>query len=31
MLKPIIEIDGARFDTLDSFWDEISVHVIPGS
>jgi RNAse (barnase) inhibitor barstar len=29
--KPVIEIDGARFDTLDGFWDEISAHVIPGA
>jgi len=31
MPKPIIEIDGTRFDSLDGFWDEISVHVIPGA
>jgi len=31
MLKPIIEIDGARFNTLDSFWDEISARLIPGA
>lgn len=31
MLKPIIEIDGARFDTLEGFWDEISTRVIPGT
>ena len=31
MLKPIIEIDGARFNTLDSFWDEISTRLIPGA
>jgi RNAse (barnase) inhibitor barstar len=31
MLKPIIEIDGARFDTLEGFWDEISTRVIPGA
>jgi hypothetical protein len=30
MLKPIIEIDGARFDTLEGFWDEVSAHLIPG-
>lgn len=29
MPKPIIEIDGARFNTLDIFWDEISTHLIP--
>jgi len=31
MLKPTIEIDGARFNTLDNFWDEISAHLIPGA
>jgi RNAse (barnase) inhibitor barstar len=31
MLKAIIEIDGARFNTLDDFWDEISTRVIPGA
>jgi RNAse (barnase) inhibitor barstar len=31
MPKPIIEIDGARFDTLEGFWDEISGRLIPGS
>ena len=31
MPKPIIEIDGARFNTLDSFWDEISARLIPGA
>jgi RNAse (barnase) inhibitor barstar len=30
MLKPIIEIDGARFDTLEGFWDEVSAHLILG-
>ena len=28
--KPIIEIDGARFDDLEGFWDEVSTHLIPG-
>lgn len=28
--KPIVEIDGTRFDTLDGFWDEISARLIPG-
>src|SRR6267143_7222749 len=31
MLKPIIEIDGSRFDTLNGFWEEISVLLIPGA
>ena len=31
MPKPIIEIDGVRFNTLDSFWDEISARLIPGA
>jgi RNAse (barnase) inhibitor barstar len=31
MLKPIIEIDGSRFDTLNGFWEEISVRLIPGA
>ena len=31
MLKPIIEIDGARFNTLGSFWDEISARLILGA
>jgi RNAse (barnase) inhibitor barstar len=30
MMKPTIEIDGARFDSLDGFWNEISTRVIPG-
>jgi hypothetical protein len=25
MLKPTIEIDGARFDSLAGFWSEISI------
>jgi len=29
--KPIIEIDGTRFDTLDGFGDEISARLIPGA
>jgi RNAse (barnase) inhibitor barstar len=29
--KPIVEIDGARFNTLDGFWDEISARLIPGA
>ncbi len=31
MPKPIIEIDGSRFDTLNDFWEEISVRLIPGA
>jgi len=31
MLKPTIEFDGARFNTLDGFWDEISARLIPGA
>jgi len=31
MLKPIIEIDGSRFDILNGFWEEISVLLIPGA
>jgi RNAse (barnase) inhibitor barstar len=31
MSKPIIEIDGSRFDTLDDFWEEISARLIPGA
>jgi RNAse (barnase) inhibitor barstar len=31
MLKPTIEIDGSRFDTLNDFWEEISVSLIPGT
>jgi RNAse (barnase) inhibitor barstar len=31
MTKPIIEIDGSHFDSLDTFWDEISVRLIPGA
>ncbi len=30
MTKPVIEIDGLRFDNLDDFWEEISTHIIPG-
>jgi RNAse (barnase) inhibitor barstar len=30
MLKPTIEIDGAKFDSLSGFWTEISTRVIPG-
>ena len=30
MPKPTIEIDGARFDSLDGFWSEISTRLIPG-
>ena len=30
MPKPIIEIDGARFDGLGDFWHEISTRMIPG-
>lgn len=30
MTKPLIEIDGARFDGLSGFWNEISTRVIPG-
>jgi RNAse (barnase) inhibitor barstar len=28
---PVIEIDGARFDDLQGFWDEISRKLIPGA
>jgi RNAse (barnase) inhibitor barstar len=31
MPKPIIEIDGSRFDTLEDFWEEISARLIPGA
>jgi len=31
MAKPTIEIDGARFNSLDSFWDEISIRILPGT
>jgi hypothetical protein len=27
--KPILEIDGARFDDLDGFWDEVSRWLVP--
>jgi RNAse (barnase) inhibitor barstar len=30
MAKPLIEIDGTRFDSLNGFWNEISSRVIPG-
>jgi hypothetical protein len=29
--KPIIEINGTRFDNLEGFWDEISARLIPGA
>jgi RNAse (barnase) inhibitor barstar len=29
--KPIIEIDGTRFHTLDGFWNEISTRLIPAA
>jgi RNAse (barnase) inhibitor barstar len=29
--KPTLEIDGARFSTLDEFYDEISRSLIPGA
>jgi RNAse (barnase) inhibitor barstar len=29
--KPTLEIDGAAFDDLAGFWDEISRKLIPGS
>jgi hypothetical protein len=28
--KPVLEIDGARFDDLEGFWDEVSERLIPG-
>jgi RNAse (barnase) inhibitor barstar len=28
--KPVIEIDGLRFDGLDGFWNEVSAKLIPG-
>lgn len=31
MPKPVLEIDGARFDDLEGFWDEVSERLIPGS
>jgi RNAse (barnase) inhibitor barstar len=31
MPKPTIEIDGARFDSLEGFWSEISTRIIPGA
>src|SRR5262245_50773265 len=30
MSKPTLEIDGARFSTLEEFYDEISRQIIPG-
>ena len=27
MPKPIIEIDGSRFETLDDFWEEVSARL----
>lgn len=29
--KPVLEIDGARFDSLDGFYDEVSSALIPGA
>lgn len=31
MLKLVIEIDGARLDTLTDFQEEVSEHAIPGA
>jgi RNAse (barnase) inhibitor barstar len=31
MTKPILEIDGARFDTLEGFYEEVSERLIPGA
>lgn len=31
MKKPVYEIDGSRFDTLESFYDEVSRVLIPGA
>jgi hypothetical protein len=31
MPKPILEIHGSCFDTLNGFWDEFSVRLIPGT
>jgi RNAse (barnase) inhibitor barstar len=28
---PVVEIDGARFDNLEGFWDEVSRQLIPGA
>ena len=28
--RTYIEIDGARFDDLEGFWNEVSNHLIPG-
>ena len=30
-MRPVIEIDGKRFNSLDGFWDEISHYLIPGA
>jgi RNAse (barnase) inhibitor barstar len=30
-MKPTLEIDGTRFDTLEGFYDEVSRQLIPGS
>jgi RNAse (barnase) inhibitor barstar len=29
--RPVLEIDGSRFDDLDGFWDEVSRQLIPGA
>jgi RNAse (barnase) inhibitor barstar len=31
MAKPTIEIDGSRFDTLNGFWEEVSLRLVPGT
>jgi RNAse (barnase) inhibitor barstar len=31
LTRPVLEIDGARFDDLEGFWDEVSERLIPGS
>jgi RNAse (barnase) inhibitor barstar len=31
MAKPILEIDGSRFSSLEGFWDEVSQRLIPGA
>jgi RNAse (barnase) inhibitor barstar len=31
MAKPIVEIDGSRFETLNGFWEEVSLRLIPGA
>ena len=28
---PVLEIDGARFNDLEGFWDEVSRQLIPGA